>query len=233
MNARGSTEVIVASIGLSMGALSQNLFTMIVAMAVVTTMAMPPMLRWALRAPAAPARRRARGWSARRSRPGGFVTNLERLLVAVDGSAKGSFASRLAGLLAGIARHAGHRPRPRQTRRAARLRPPGQSDADALAESDRGTARAFEADTEEGRPGRGRGPDARGPKRRRPGGGGERGAQGLRPAGRSGSSATSTPEGGFHRRGGAHSERLPGAARGCGRPRRCTRTIRSRRTCAS
>ena len=48
MNARGSTEVIVATIGLSMGALSQNLFTMIVAMAVVTTMAMPPMLRWAL-----------------------------------------------------------------------------------------------------------------------------------------------------------------------------------------
>src|SRR5260221_5812951 len=48
MNARGSTEVIVASIGLSMGALSQSLFSMIVAMAVVTTMAMPPMLRWAL-----------------------------------------------------------------------------------------------------------------------------------------------------------------------------------------
>ena len=47
MNARGSTEVIVASIGLSMGALSQDLFTMIVAMAVVTTMAMPPTLRWA------------------------------------------------------------------------------------------------------------------------------------------------------------------------------------------
>ena len=47
MNARGSTEVIIASIGLSMGALSQNLFTMIVAMPVVTTMAMPPTLRWA------------------------------------------------------------------------------------------------------------------------------------------------------------------------------------------
>ena len=37
MNARGSTEVIVATIGLSMGALSQNLFTMIVTMAVITT----------------------------------------------------------------------------------------------------------------------------------------------------------------------------------------------------
>src|SRR6185437_1155716 len=48
MNARGSTEVIVASIGLSMGALTQNLYTMIVTMAMLTTMAMPPMLRAAL-----------------------------------------------------------------------------------------------------------------------------------------------------------------------------------------
>ena len=48
MNARGSTEVIVATIGLSMGALTQDLFTMIVTMAFVTTMGMPPMLRWSL-----------------------------------------------------------------------------------------------------------------------------------------------------------------------------------------
>jgi Kef-type K+ transport system membrane component KefB len=48
MNARGSTEVIVASIGLAMGALTQNLYSMIVTMAVLTTMAMPPMLRAAL-----------------------------------------------------------------------------------------------------------------------------------------------------------------------------------------
>ena len=48
MNARGSTEVIIASFGLSMGALSQNLFTSIVTMAVVTTMVMPPMLRWSV-----------------------------------------------------------------------------------------------------------------------------------------------------------------------------------------
>jgi Kef-type K+ transport system membrane component KefB len=45
MNARGSTEVIVATVGLSMGVLSQNLFTMIVAMAVITTIAMPPPAR--------------------------------------------------------------------------------------------------------------------------------------------------------------------------------------------
>src|SRR4029078_2518913 len=42
MKARASTEVIVATIGLSMGALNQDLFTMIVAMAVLTTLAMPP-----------------------------------------------------------------------------------------------------------------------------------------------------------------------------------------------
>ena len=70
MNARGSTEVIVASIGLSMGVFSQNLFTMIVAMAVITTMAMPPMLRWALARGCRCARRRRSGWSARSSRRG-------------------------------------------------------------------------------------------------------------------------------------------------------------------
>jgi Kef-type K+ transport system membrane component KefB len=48
MNARGSTEVIVATIGLSLGVLSQDLFTMIVTMALVTTLLMPPTLRWAL-----------------------------------------------------------------------------------------------------------------------------------------------------------------------------------------
>src|SRR4029077_11211692 len=100
MNARGSTEVIVASIGLSMGALGQDLYTMIVAMAVVTTMAMPPMLRWALaRLPFAPGEEDRLEREAVEAR--GFVTSMERLLVAVDDSATGSFASRLVGLLAG------------------------------------------------------------------------------------------------------------------------------------
>jgi Kef-type K+ transport system membrane component KefB len=100
MNARGSTEVIVASLGLSMGALSQDLFTIIVAMAIVTTMAMPPMLRWALaRLPLRPdekMRIEREEFEAR-----GFVTNVERLLVVVDDSENGKFASRLAGLLSG------------------------------------------------------------------------------------------------------------------------------------
>jgi Kef-type K+ transport system membrane component KefB/nucleotide-binding universal stress UspA family protein len=100
MNARGSTEVIVATIGLSIGALSQNLYTMIVAMAVVTTMAMPPTLRWTLGR--LPLRDEERARLEREAfEMGGFETNLERLLVAVDGSPKSRFAVRLAGLLAG------------------------------------------------------------------------------------------------------------------------------------
>src|SRR6202521_3590221 len=103
MNARGSTEVIVASIGLSMRVLNQGLFTTIVTMAVVTTMSMPPMLRWALgRLPMRPeeaARLEREEFEAR-----GFVSNIERLLVTVDASPSGQFASRLVGLLAGARR---------------------------------------------------------------------------------------------------------------------------------
>ncbi len=100
MNARGSTEVIVATIGLSMGALSQNLFTMIVAMAVITTTAMPPTLRWALaRLPMRKDEKQRLEREEMEAR--GFVPKLERLLLAVDESANGRFASRVAGLLAG------------------------------------------------------------------------------------------------------------------------------------
>ena len=99
MNARGSTEVIVASIGLSMGALSQDLFTMIVAMAVVTTMAMPPTLRWAFSR--LPLRGDERVRLEREAfEATGFVTNIERLLVAVDDSANGKLARHLADMLA-------------------------------------------------------------------------------------------------------------------------------------
>jgi Kef-type K+ transport system membrane component KefB/nucleotide-binding universal stress UspA family protein len=100
MNARGSTEVIVASIGLSMGALSQDLFTIIVAMAVITTMAMPPMLRWALaRVPMRKAEKERLDREELEAKE--FVPNLERLLLAVDESPNGKFAARLAGLIAG------------------------------------------------------------------------------------------------------------------------------------
>ena len=100
MNARGSTEVIVATIGLSMSILSPNLFTMIVTMAVITTLLMPPMLRWALgRIPL------HRGEKERLEREAlderGFVAGLQRLLLVADDSPVGRFTAHLAGLLGG------------------------------------------------------------------------------------------------------------------------------------
>jgi Kef-type K+ transport system membrane component KefB/nucleotide-binding universal stress UspA family protein len=101
MNARGSTEVIIASIGLSMGVLNQSLFTAIVAMAVVTTLSMPPMLRWALaRLPLSHEEETRLERDKLEAR--GFVAHLERLLVAADASPSGQLASHLSGLLAGV-----------------------------------------------------------------------------------------------------------------------------------
>ena len=103
MNARGSTEIIVASIGLSIGALDERLFTAIVAMAVVTTMAMPPMLRFALGRLPLDADEKAR-IEREEHEQRGFLGQVARLLVAVDASPSGRFASTLAGLLAGVRR---------------------------------------------------------------------------------------------------------------------------------
>jgi Kef-type K+ transport system membrane component KefB/nucleotide-binding universal stress UspA family protein len=103
MNARGSTEIIIASIGLSMGLIDESFFTAIVVMALVTTLVMPPMLRWALqRLPMRPeeaARLEREALEAR-----GFLSSVERLLLAADASPSGQLASRLAGLVAGLRR---------------------------------------------------------------------------------------------------------------------------------
>lgn len=101
MNARGSTEVIIATIGLSIGVLSQNLFTMIVTMAIVTTMAMPPMLRAALAN--LPINEEEKDRLEREEfEKRGFVANLERPLLAVDESVGATFASHVMGLIAGM-----------------------------------------------------------------------------------------------------------------------------------
>jgi nucleotide-binding universal stress UspA family protein len=69
-------------------------------MAVLTTTAMPPTLRWALsRIPMRKEEKQRLEREAQEAR--GFVPNLERLLLAVDDSSNGRFASRLAGMLAG------------------------------------------------------------------------------------------------------------------------------------
>jgi len=100
MNARGSTEVIVASIGLGMGVLTHNLYTMIVTMAVITTMSMPPLLRWSLARVPMRSEEKAR-LEKEELDAKGFVSRFERLLIAADESANGKLATRIAGFIAG------------------------------------------------------------------------------------------------------------------------------------
>jgi nucleotide-binding universal stress UspA family protein len=69
-------------------------------MAIITTMAMPPMLRWALAR--LPMREDERERLEREEfEAKGFLSNIERILLAVDQSPNGRFASRLAGMIAG------------------------------------------------------------------------------------------------------------------------------------
>lgn len=49
LNARGAIQIIIATIGLSFGVISQEIFSLIVIMAVVTSLMAPFMLRWTLR----------------------------------------------------------------------------------------------------------------------------------------------------------------------------------------
>lgn len=100
MNARGSTEVILATVGLSMGVLDQKLFTLIVVMAIVTTLCMPPLLRWALQhVPLREEEKKRMDAQAAEQRD--IMPKLERALVGLDHHEASHFASTLAGLLIG------------------------------------------------------------------------------------------------------------------------------------
>lgn len=99
LNARGSTEVIIATIGMSLGVLSEGLYTLIVAMAIITTMAMPPTLRWTLsRVPMREDERER--LEKEEAAENDHLLAMERVLVIADQSANGKLALRLAGTFA-------------------------------------------------------------------------------------------------------------------------------------
>lgn len=49
LNARGAMEIIIATVGLSLGILTQDMFSIIVVMAMTTSLMAPPALRWVLK----------------------------------------------------------------------------------------------------------------------------------------------------------------------------------------
>lgn len=82
LNARAAMGIIIATVGLSLGIVSQDLFSMLVLMSVVTAVGAPPSLRWAVsrvELEPAEAARLAREALAGRS----WILNLERVLMPV------------------------------------------------------------------------------------------------------------------------------------------------------
>lgn len=49
LNARGAVEVVIATVGLTLGVLGPSTYTMVVLMAIVTSVMAPPLLRWVVR----------------------------------------------------------------------------------------------------------------------------------------------------------------------------------------
>ena len=98
MNARGAMEIILATIGLSVGVLTQNMFSIIVVTAIVTSLMAPPLLRWTLGHVQMGDEEKER-LEAEDRQSGSFVGNLKRVLQPTTGGASTGLTARLVGLL--------------------------------------------------------------------------------------------------------------------------------------
>lgn len=82
MNARGAMEIIIASIGLSMGILTREMFSIIVLMAITTSLMAPPALRWTLRR-VRPEKQELERLKREELEAGSLIAGVRRVLVPV------------------------------------------------------------------------------------------------------------------------------------------------------
>ena len=98
MNARGAMEIIVATIGLSLGVLNPPMYSIIVMVAIVTSLMAPPLLRWTLHhivIGEEEAHRLQQEAKARQS----FLHRIRRVLIPSRGGANVQMAAQLVGYL--------------------------------------------------------------------------------------------------------------------------------------
>ncbi len=99
MNARGAMEIIVATIGLSLGVLNQEMYSIIVMVAIVTSLMAPPLLRWTLGKVVMgdeEAQRLEKEEQASRS----FIKNIHRVLIPTSGGSNVQLAAQLVSHIA-------------------------------------------------------------------------------------------------------------------------------------
>ncbi len=99
MNARGAMEIIVATIGVSLGVLNAPMYSIIVMVAIVTSLMAPPLLRWALSKVSISdeeAQRLQQEELAKRS----FIKHIRRVLIPTQGGENTRIAAQLVDHLA-------------------------------------------------------------------------------------------------------------------------------------
>ncbi|MCI0183503.1 cation:proton antiporter [Sulfoacidibacillus ferrooxidans] len=100
MNARGAVEIIVATVGLQIGVLTISMYSMIVIMAVVTSIIAPPLLRWSLhRSPVDPQEEERLSQEGRKERS--FLYGIQKMLVPIRDGRYAMMAAQVASHLAG------------------------------------------------------------------------------------------------------------------------------------
>ncbi|MFN2556107.1 MAG: cation:proton antiporter [Nitriliruptorales bacterium] len=98
MNARGAIEIIVATIGLSLGVLTLPMYSIILMISIVTSIMAPPLLRWTLRRAEFSEEEEER-LEAEERREESFIANLKRVLLPSTGGPKSQIAAQVLGLL--------------------------------------------------------------------------------------------------------------------------------------
>lgn len=99
MNARGAMEIIVATIGLSLGVLNSAMYSIILMVAIVTSMMAPTMLRWAL-ARVVIGEEEAQRLEAEAQVKQSFVKRIRRVLLPTRGGTNMQLAAQLISHLA-------------------------------------------------------------------------------------------------------------------------------------
>lgn len=100
MNARGAVEIIVATVGLQIGVLTVPMYSIIVLMAVVTSIMAPPLLKWSLgRSPADPQEEERLRQEVRKERS--FLYGIQKMLVPIRDGRYAMIAAQVASHLVG------------------------------------------------------------------------------------------------------------------------------------
>jgi len=99
MNARGAMEIVVATIGLSLGVLNPQMYSIIVMVAIVTSLMAPPLLRWTL-SKVVIGEEEARRLEQEEQDSQSFIKQIQRVLIPTSGGPNIQLAAQLVGYMA-------------------------------------------------------------------------------------------------------------------------------------